>query len=95
MNHIARQTVLGGKLAHLHPGEMDVYRGVHTGSSDATKSGASWSKSKEEASKFSRGKKVLTKHITKDTPAVDVNKAIGREPKEYEQEVYVPNNSDE
>lgn len=91
VTRLARHSVAGGKLEHLHPGEIIVYRGRAPGSkSQSSVMGASYTKSRKVAEKIAGGGRVESLRLTKDTPALDVNKAINSPSKsDYEQEVFV------
>lgn len=86
VTRLARHTVAGGSLENLHPGEITIYRGGAQRSR-----GGSWSKSKAVARRYAGPKgKVQSMKLTKDVPALDINKAIGTASKSaVDREVFV------
>lgn len=95
MTRLTRATVAGGRLSHLHPGAITVYRGRPPGSKPASAAkGASWTKSRAVAERWAEGGAVEELRLTAKTPALDVGRALAGVPSksEHEQEVFVVRN---
>lgn len=86
MTSIAGKTTTGKDYEHLHPGEQTVYRAGSAGNR-----GQSWTKSLNEARRHLEiGKeKVLSLKLTRNDPALDVNRANPGSRYSNEREVYV------
>lgn len=83
---LSSKTIIGGTHEHLHPGEITVYRAGKFG-----KKGTSFSKSKEQARKqlFHGETKIYSLKLTKNTPAIDMNKLNPDSRYSHEKEVFV------
>ena len=95
VTRLAQKTSAGGELEHLHPGEIEVYRGHPPGSKRPSQvKGLSYTKSKAVAKRWAEGGAVETLRLTKSIGAIDVGKALKGIPSksEHEQEVFVVHN---
>ncbi len=91
VTRLAKQSVAGGRLEQYHPGEITVYRGKRSKRSIISR-GTSWTKSKKVASEYAEGGKVIEMHLTREMPALDINKLLKGIPSksERDQEVFIP-----
>ena len=94
MSKLAGLAVHGGPLHHLHPGNVEIHRGMMNGGAPHHKTGTSWTKSKKQAWDYTDvGHPMHTMKTNKHTPAIDINKLLKKRPSDashgQEREVFV------
>lgn len=95
VEQIARETIPGGRFEAFHPGEITVYRGMQYRGAPYKMVGTSWTKSLRLAKEYTdEGKKTYALKLTKQIPALDINKFLFWQPRDpkwlFEKEVFIP-----